>query len=62
MLLHIGQMRAPFHLQQSVASYHLMTKRLLVLYQNSHAGLYPRLVFALGNVIPDTDLYPAAIL
>jgi hypothetical protein len=61
MLLHIDQMRVPFHFQQSIASYHLMTKRLLVLYQNSHAGLYPRLVAALGNGIPNTQLYPAAI-
>lgn len=43
MLLHLGQVRVPFHLHQSVAAYHLMTKRLLMLYQTSHSGLYPRL-------------------
>ena len=48
-LLHVGQSRVPFHLHESVAAYHLMTKRLLILYQNSHAGLYPRLVQVLGD-------------
>jgi hypothetical protein len=48
-LLHIGQLRVPFHLLESVAAYHLMTKRLLMLYQNSHAGLYPRLAQALSD-------------
>jgi hypothetical protein len=48
-LLHIGQLRIPFHLQESVAAYHLMTKRLLMLYQNSHAGLHPRLAQVLSD-------------
>jgi hypothetical protein len=29
-----------------------MTKRLLVLYRTSHAGLYPRLAEVLGDGIP----------
>jgi len=48
-LLNVGQLRVPFHLNESVAAYHLMTKRLLMLYQHSHAGLYPRLEQVLGN-------------
>src|SRR5271155_1838163 len=48
-VLHVGQLRIPFHLHESVAAYHLMTKRLLMLYQHSHAGLYPRLVQVLGD-------------
>jgi hypothetical protein len=35
--------RAPFRLLEAAAAYHLMTSRLLVLYETSHSGLYPRL-------------------
>jgi len=48
-VLHVGQLRIPFHLHESVAAYHLMTKRLLMLYQHSHAGLYPRLALVLSD-------------
>lgn len=34
----------PFHLHEAASAYYLMRQRLLALYQNSHAGLYPRLV------------------
>jgi len=47
--LHVGQLRIPFHLHESVAAYHLMTRRLLMLYQHSHAGLYPRLALVLSD-------------
>jgi len=49
MMLHMGQVRIVFHLYDSVAAYHLMTKRLLALYCSSHAGLYPRLAQALSE-------------
>jgi hypothetical protein len=39
--------RLPFHLNEAASSYHLMRQRLLALYENNHAGLYPRLVAAL---------------
>ena len=38
--------RAPFHIQEAAASYYLIRSRLLNLYQNCHAGLYPRLAEA----------------
>jgi hypothetical protein len=60
-LLHVGQLRIPFHLHESVAAYHLMTKRLLMLYQNSHSGLYPRLVRVLGEGFPQRTAVEAAI-
>ena len=41
------QMTVPFNIHEAATSYYLMTQRLLVLYQRSHAGLYPRLVAAL---------------
>ena len=44
--------RAVFYLHDSVGAYHLMTKRLLVLYRTSHAGLYPRLAEVLGDGLP----------
>jgi hypothetical protein len=50
--LHIGRMRVPFHLHESAGAYHLMTKRLVTLYKNSHSGLYPRLVVALDRTNP----------
>jgi hypothetical protein len=50
----IGQVWLPFHLHESVAAYHLMTKRLLALYQTSHAGLYPRLAEVLSSA-PSQD-------
>jgi len=52
--LHLGSLRVPFHLHESTSSYYLMTKRLLTLYQNSHSGLYPRLVVALQGTNPQT--------
>ena len=51
-MLHVGQLRLAFHLHESVGAYHLMTKRLLALYEHSHAGLYPRLVQVLGYTPP----------
>lgn len=45
----VGRVRLPFHLLESVAAYHLMTRRLLALYQTSHAGLYPRLAEVLSS-------------
>jgi hypothetical protein len=41
--------RCVFYLHDSVGAYHLMTKRLLVLYRTSHAGLYLRLAEVLGD-------------
>lgn len=38
-----SEVRVPFYLQSAVSIYYLMTKRLLALYEVSHAGLYPRL-------------------
>jgi hypothetical protein len=49
MVLRIGRVRIAFHLQESVGAYHLMTKRLLTLYQHSHSGLYPRLAQVIGE-------------
>ena len=39
--------RAPFHLQEASAAYYLMRQRLLGLYENNHAGLYPQLAAVL---------------
>jgi hypothetical protein len=58
MMLHMGQVRVAFHLDESVGSYHLMTKRLLTLYRSSHSGLYPRLVQVLGEA-PTPELVTA---
>jgi hypothetical protein len=38
---------APFQLQEIAATYHLMTSRLLALYQSSHSARYPLLAAAL---------------
>jgi hypothetical protein len=38
--------RTPFHLQEAASAYYLMRCRLLALYENSHAGLLPRLAEA----------------
>ncbi len=46
-LFHLGFLRAPFYLQEASASYYLMRSRLMGLYQNSHAGLVPRLSAAI---------------
>lgn len=46
-VLRYGRVRMPFYLHQVAANYHLMTMRLLALYETSHAGLYPRLAEAL---------------
>lgn len=50
--LHMDTTRSVFYLHDSIAAYHLMTKRLLALYQTSHAGLYPRLAAVLGTGAP----------
>src|ERR1700751_4548463 len=47
MMIRRSQIRAPFYIHQAAASYYLMTKRLLALYETSHAGLLPRLAQAL---------------
>lgn len=46
--LRAGRVRIPFYLHEAAAAYHLMTERLLALYQTSHAGLYPRLAEVLN--------------
>jgi hypothetical protein len=40
-------LRHPFHLHEAASAYYLMRQRLLSLYENNHAGLYPRLAEAL---------------
>jgi hypothetical protein len=47
MMLRRTQLRTPFYIQQAAASYYLMTKRLLALYETSHAGLLPKLAAAM---------------
>jgi hypothetical protein len=47
MLLRRTQLRTPFYIQQAASSYYLMTKRLLALYETSHAGLLPVLKAAI---------------
>ena len=47
MMVHRSQLRAPFFVHQAASSYYLMTRRLLALYETSHAGLLPRLAEAL---------------
>src|SRR5277367_890186 len=49
LFLGIGRIRFAFYLQESAASYHLMTKRLLALYQTSNSALYLQLASALGE-------------
>ncbi len=41
MLLRRTQLRTPFYIQQAASAYYLMTRRLLALYETSHAGLLP---------------------
>ena len=43
-----GSLRVPFYMHEAAGAYHLMTQRLLALYQTSHIGLYPRLAEALN--------------
>ena len=43
MMIRRSQIRAPFYIHQAASSYYLMTRRLLALYETSHAGLLPRL-------------------
>lgn len=43
-----GQLHIPFYMHEAAGAYHLMTQRLLALYQTSHIGLYPRLAEALN--------------
>lgn len=47
MVIRRSQLRAPFYIHQAASSYYLMTKRLMALYETSHAGLLPRLAAAL---------------
>lgn len=47
MMLRRSQIRTPFYIQQAASSYYLMTRRLLALYETSHAGLLPRLAEAM---------------
>jgi hypothetical protein len=42
-----GQIRVPFYVHQAAASYYLMTRRLLALYETSQYMLYPVLAEAL---------------
>ncbi|MFT4114077.1 hypothetical protein [Silvibacterium sp.] len=46
-ILHRRPIRLPFYLQQAASSYYLMQRRLLCLYEVTHAGLRPQLVAAL---------------
>lgn len=48
MQFHFGIERVPFFLHQTAASYHLMTSRLLALYDGTNRAYYPRLAEALG--------------
>ncbi len=43
MMIRRSQLRVPFYIHQAASSYYLMTRRLLALYETSHAGLLPRL-------------------
>ncbi|HVW75995.1 MAG TPA: hypothetical protein VHB45_00165 [Alloacidobacterium sp.] len=43
MLIRRHQIRTPFYIQQAASAYYLMTRRVLALYETSHAGLLPRL-------------------
>ena len=45
--LHRGQLRIPFYVHQAAASYYLMTRRLLTLYETNQYLLYPKLAEAL---------------
>lgn len=47
MMIRRSQLRAPFYIHQAASSYYLMTRRLIALYETSHAGLLPRLAEAL---------------
>jgi hypothetical protein len=47
MMLRRTQLRTPFYIHQAAASYYLMTKRLLALYETSHSGLLPKLAAAM---------------
>ena len=46
MIFGYGKKRVPFYVQESIRAYHLMRQRLLMLYDLTHAGLYPRLLNA----------------
>lgn len=47
MMIRRSQIRTPFYIHQAASAYYLMTKRLIALYETSHAGLLPRLAEAL---------------
>ena len=47
MFIRRSQIRTPFYIHQAASSYYLMTRRILALYETSHAGLLPRLAEAL---------------
>ncbi|MBT9329967.1 hypothetical protein [Paracidobacterium acidisoli] len=48
MLLQRKPIRIPFYIHEAATAYHLMSQRLLALYQGSHSGLYPRLAESLN--------------
>jgi hypothetical protein len=48
MMLHRKPIRIPFYIHEAATAYHLMSQRLLALYQRSHSGLYPRLAESLN--------------
>ncbi len=43
LLLGYGRVSGPFSVQEAASAYYLMRQRLLLLYESSHAGRYPRL-------------------
>lgn len=47
MIVRRSQLHTPFYIHQAASAYYLMTRRLLALYETSHAGLLPRLAEAL---------------
>ena len=47
MMIRRSQIRTPFYIHQAASSYYLMTRRLMALYETSHAGLLPRLAEAM---------------
>jgi hypothetical protein len=48
MMLQRKPIRIPFYIHEAATSYHLMSQRLLALYQRSHIGLYPQLAESLN--------------
>jgi hypothetical protein len=48
MMLQRRPIRIPFYIHEAATAYHLMSQRLMALYQRSHSGLYPRLAESLN--------------